>query len=88
MKILNELYYGNINPSERSFAYCKDAQKLAHKITEYEQTLLAGLTDEQKNLFRKFDNCVTQLYEIENRYCFTTGFRLGVRMTSESFLDE
>lgn len=88
MKILNELYYGNINPSERSYAYSKEIQKLAHKITEYETTLMAGLNDEQKKLFRSFDNCVTRLYELENRYCFTNGFRLGVRMTSESFLEE
>lgn len=84
MKILNELYYGNINPSERSYAYSKEIQKLAHKITEYETTLMAGLNDEQKKLFRSFDNCVTRLYAFDLEL---TGFYDHDEILSISIVD-
>jgi len=88
MKILDQLYYGNINPSEHSFAGSREVQQLAHKITEYETTLIAGLTEEQKKLFRNFDDCVTRINEIEKRFFFRTGFRLGARITAEAYTKE
>ena len=48
----------------------------------------AELTEEQKKLFRNFDDCVTRINEIEKRFFFRTGFRLGVRITTESYTRE
>lgn len=49
MKILEEFWYGNIEPTEYDTSSCKEYKKLLELIYRNEEKLQATMTDEQKN---------------------------------------
>lgn len=58
MKILAEFWYGNIEPTEYDTSSCKECKKLLELICRNKEKLRATMTDEQKELFAKYTNCV------------------------------
>ena len=54
MRILEEFWYGNIEPTEYDTSSCKEYKKLLELICRNEEKLKATMTDEQKDLFEKF----------------------------------
>lgn len=53
MIILEEFWYGNIEPTEYDTSSCKEYTKLQELIYRNEEKLRAAMTDEQKELFEK-----------------------------------
>ena len=53
MRILEEFWYGNIEPTEYDTSSCKEYKKLLELICRNEEKLKAAMTDEQKELFEK-----------------------------------
>ena len=53
MRILEEFWYGNIEPTEYDTSSCKEYKKLLELICRNEEKLKATMTDEQKELFEK-----------------------------------
>lgn len=53
MNILEEFWYGNIEPTEYDTSPCKEYKKLQELICRNEEKLRATMTDEQKALFEK-----------------------------------
>ena len=53
MRILEELWYGNIEPTEYATAHSKEYRELRRLIDRNEEKLRATMTDEQKELFAK-----------------------------------
>lgn len=51
MRILEEFWYGNIEPTEYDTSSCKEYKKLLELICRNEEKLKATMTDEQKELF-------------------------------------
>ena len=51
MRILEEFWYGNIEPTEYDASSCKEYKKLLELICRNEEKLQATMTDEQKELF-------------------------------------
>lgn len=51
MRILEELWYGNIEPTEYDTSSCKEYHETLKLINRNEEKLLAIMTDEQKELF-------------------------------------
>ena len=60
MRILEELWYGNIEPTEYDTSSCKEYRKLLGLICRNEEKLRATMTDEQKELFEKYTDCVRE----------------------------
>ena len=54
MRILEEFWYGNIEPTEYDTSSCKEYKKLLELICRNEEKLKATMTDEQKELFEKY----------------------------------
>lgn len=54
MRILEEFWYGNIEPTEYDTSTCRELKEALHLITRNEEKLLATMTDEQKNLFSRY----------------------------------
>ena len=48
MRILEEFWYGNIEPTEYVTTACKEYDEILRLITRNEEKLLATMTDEQK----------------------------------------
>ena len=60
MRILEEFWYGNIEPTEYDTSSCKEYKKLQELIYRNEEKLRATMTAEQKELFEKYTDCVRE----------------------------
>ena len=60
MRILEELWYGNIEPTEYDTSPCKEYKEMLRLISQNEENLLSTMTDAQKDLFAKYADCVRQ----------------------------
>ena len=85
MNILEELWYGNINPMETSQSESRpeyaEAMRLVNSNSE---RLKKTLTAEQKELFLRYCDSRTELSNITALDAFKTGFKLGVGIVIES----
>lgn len=80
MRILEEFWYGNIEPTEYDTSSCKEYRKLLELICRNEEKLKATMTDEQKELFEKYTDCVREHQTNTDCLIFQNGFKLGARM--------
>ena len=67
MRILEEFWYGNIEPTEYDTS-SKEYKKLLEPICRNEEKLKATMTGEQKELFDKYADCVREYQTITD--CF------------------
>ena len=56
MTTLEDLYYGNIHPCEREVVRGSPTDKLLRLLCKNEESLIATLTEQQKETFLKFKN--------------------------------
>ena len=82
MKILEEFWYGNIEPAEYDTSGT-EYKKSLQRVVQSEEKLLATLTDEQKKLFTKYADCVREFQSITDCLLFQSSFKLGARMMRE-----
>ena len=80
MNILEEFWYGNIEPAEYDISPSKEYKELLQSITRNEDKLLATMTDAQKELFTKYADCVREYQVMAECMLFQNSFRLGARM--------
>ena len=83
MKILEEFWYGNIEPTEYDTSSNKEHKKLVELIYRNKEKLRATMTDEQKELFEKYADCVREHQTITDCLIFQNNFKLGARMMLE-----
>lgn len=81
--ILEELWYGNICPNTDYRTQAEEENKLMRYIVTHHDKLWETLSDTQKEIFQKFDDCRSELTEIEERSIFIYAFRLGAKMMIE-----
>ena len=75
--IIEELYYGNIEPQELSDTeVALKLKKKLDKLNKNEEKLTGGFTDEQKEKFAEFIEKYNEFTSISNADSFATGFRL------------
>ena len=86
MKTLDKLWYGNISPFEQCTRGDKCLKELLPLIARNRDELGASLTDKQKEALEKFEDCMNEMHNITERDPFSYGFRLGVRLMAEAFL--
>lgn len=84
MKILEELWYGNINPNERDVKPGSRLHKLGALIVRHEETLMPLLSEQAKEIYEKLRDCHSELHGINECEAFCIGFRLGARITYEA----
>ena len=83
MSILEELWCGNIRPSEYDVSSCMEYKKLLELICRNEEKFKATITNEQKELFEKYTDCVREYQTITDCLIFQNSFRLGAKMIME-----
>ena len=86
MSILEELFYGNVCPSTDCRSRSKETKQLMTYISDHHDNLMATLTEDQKELLEKFDDCTAELTDITERELFMYAFRLGTRIAIEVLL--
>ena len=60
MRLLEEFWYGNIEPTEYDTNSCKEYKEVLRLITRNEEKLQATMTDEQKELFSRYTDAVRE----------------------------
>ena len=83
IRLLEEFWYGNIEPTECDTSSNKKYKKLVELIYRNEEKLRAIMTDEQKDLSEKYSDCVREKQIITDCLIFQNGFKLGARMMLE-----
>lgn len=83
MRILEELWYGNIEPTEYDTIARKEYKEVLRLITRNEEKLLATMTDEQKELFSRYTDAVQEYQTMAECLLFQSSFKLGAKMMVE-----
>ena len=84
MRILEEFWYSNIEPTEYDTSSCKEYKEVLQLITRNEEKLLATMTDEQKELFTRYTDVVREYQTMAGRLLSQNSFKLGARMMLEA----
>ena len=88
MSILEEFWYGNINPQEQSKDDNRAIKELLNLMGRNRAQLQATMTPDQQVMLEKYDDCVNEMYSRIETAIFAYAFRLGGRLMVATFLDE
>ena len=78
--VINELWLGNIDPQNDSRSNSKEMKELMEYMARHHEDLLKTMTDEQKAIFKKFDNCWSEYVSLSEAAIFTYAFKLGMHI--------
>ena len=81
--VLEEFWYGNLEPAEYDTSSSKEYKELLQLISRNEDKLLASMTDAQKDLFTRYQDCARELQATAECLLFQNSFRLGARLITE-----
>lgn len=82
MSILQELWYGNINPSEdRDIS--DEEKKLVELMARHQAYLTSNLKDKELDAFQKYIECSDEYTSLVECRAFEIGFKLAVRLLNE-----
>ena len=86
--IIEDFYYGNIEPQELNSKLSAKLKNKLSKLTENEEQLTAKLTDEDKEMFIDYVNTYNEFLSLSNSDSFISGFRLGAKFTHDTFVTD
>ena len=81
--IINELWHGNIIPQEDSRNNSPEMKQLMEYMTRHHDDLLKTMTEEQKEIFEKFDDCWSEYASYAEEAIFMYAFKLGAQLMLE-----
>ncbi len=82
---IEELYYGNINPQDRSTRHNKAVQAQMAILTQSEDFLTKNLPEDHKKSFIAFSNAWDIINGESTLDSFIQGFRLGASFAYDAF---
>ena len=83
MNILEEFWYGNIDPTEYDTEVCTEYKKLLALLCRNEEKLRASLTEDQKKLFDQYTDQLRKFQATADCLLFQSSFKLGAQMMLE-----
>ena len=78
--ILEEFWYGNIDPMEQSTGKSQAVKELLRLMGRNWDRLHDSMTAEQRETLAKYDDCVNEMHSIMEVEIFSYAFRLGGRL--------
>lgn len=82
--IIKELWRGNVIPPEDSRHNTPEMKELMEYMARHHDDLLKIMTDEQKEIFEKFEDCWDEYASYAEEAIFEYAFKLGMNMAIES----
>ena len=76
--ILEELWYGNICPETDSRTTTSEMKQLMKYMARHHDNLIETMTDEQKDIFERFDDCWGEYASLAEKSIFIYAFKLGM----------
>ena len=86
--VINELWHGNIVPQEDSRNNSPEMKELMEYMARHHDDLLKTMTDEQREIFEKFDDCWSEYSSYAEEAIFEYAFKLGARLAMEVQADK
>jgi len=83
MTTLEDLWYGNIRPTERTIQRSSGLDNFLKLLCQNEDDLLKGLTDKQKESFEKFKDCQSEITDVLEMEAFISGFTIATKFMVE-----
>lgn len=83
MKILEEFWYGNLHPGQRSVRSDSPMGRATQRAADCENKLLPLLSDEAKKAFELLQITQRELLCISETDAFVLGYKLGAKMAYE-----
>ena len=84
MDTIKELWHGNIVPQDDCRNNSKETKELMEYMARHHDDLLKTLTDKQKEIFEKFEECWGEYTSISEAAIFTYAFKLGMQLAIEA----
>ena len=78
--ILGELWHGNITPQEDCRNNTHEMKQLMDYMARHHDDLLKTLSDQQRDIFERFDDCFSEYASLAEEAIFVYAFRLGASM--------
>ena len=86
--MIKELWHGNIVPQEDSRNNSPEMKELMEYMARHHDDLLKTMTDEQKEIFEKFDDCWSEYMSLAEKAIFVYAFKLGGRLMLEMLSEQ
>lgn len=84
---LEDLYYGNITPSEQRMVPGSELKKAVDRVASCEKQLMEQLGETEQTILTKLVRSQHEINSITATENFILGFRLGVRIMAECMDD-
>ena len=85
--ILQELWHGNICPQTDSRSNSPEIKQLMEYMARHHDDLLKTMTDEQTEIFEKFDDCWSEYASYAEEAIFTYAFKLGMQIAIKTLTE-
>ena len=87
MSILEELWYGNIDPMEAIGSGGSKYKELMGLMAKNREKIAEKLNEEMQEVLETYDDNIREMDAIAEKEAFIYGFRLGMRLATESLID-
>ena len=87
MNTIKDLWYGNIVPEDDIRNRSPEMKQLMEYMARHHKDLLESMTDEQKVIFEKFDDCWCEYASLTEEAVFKYAFKLGMRIALETLTE-
>lgn len=87
MQVLEDLYLGDIRPSDRSFKRNSQYAKALDDVVKAGDALTEGLTDKQKELFEDYMTAQREVNVLTDCETFCMAFKLGAKIMLDVLSD-
>lgn len=77
MKIIENLFYGNISPCEKTLTRGSEYSRLLQLATKNEEKLFALLSPQQTEQFEKLKECIIDMNNISEKEAFVVQLNYG-----------
>ena len=84
--IIEELFYGNLEPQELTTELTPRLKKKLRELVKKEEELTSKLSEEEKALFLNYTNAYNEFSSISISDGFVSGFRFGARFAYDTFV--
>ena len=78
--ILEVIWYGNICPETDKRSSSEEMKQLMKYMARHHDSLMETMTDEQKDIFERFDDCWSEYASLAEKSIFVYAFRLGANI--------
>ena len=86
MTLLEDLWYGNVNPHEAILTENRQYKHLLSLMARNRDELSETLTDKQLETLEKYDEAMNEMHSLAEVEAFSYGFRIGVRLMIEALI--